>query len=87
MPARYYPGGKLTRYKTTAEVTLFDSRCGMRVEWGDARAGNYGNFENCENYGKMLGASLYSRLGLPGLQWRGVDSITLAASPRAIKQP
>ena len=61
--AEYYLCGKLTRYKITAEVTLFDSRCGMHAEWGDARAGNTGNTGNTK---KKLGASLNGSLGLLG---------------------
>ena len=42
----------------------------MRAEWGDARAGNYGIYENRENYGKKVGASLNGCLGLHG-RWGG----------------
>ena len=62
---------------------LFDGICNLQAVAVDASRGNYGN---CENYGKKLGRHEIPR-GFARAQWRGADSITSAASPRAIKQP
>ena len=40
-------------------VTLFNGICSAQVETVDARAGNYGIYENCVNYGKCWGVMRY----------------------------
>ena len=50
----------------TAEVTLFDNRCGVRVKRGDARLGIMGFMRIVRIMEKRLGASLNSHLVCPG---------------------